>query len=752
MFTNLTIKGKLFISAGISIFGLISMIIFFYFSSLKIEELDEGKLYIETLKSDMLMLRRNEKDFILRKDLKYFDLYNKNIDVLHTHSKELIQNLSKNDLDTKLVQDFDSIINEYKISFSNFVKNQETIGLDEKLGLYGSLRTSVHKVQESAKKAQNYELLSSVYDLRKQEKDFMLRRDIKYVDNYKEKIDKLLTKDFITSDIEADLNAYKKDFLALVDAEVIIGLDSKLGIQGEMRSVIHKSETLLDELIDHVEKGIHEKIHFLEKLVVSVGIAFVIIISLLSLYIANNINKNILIFRDGLFEFFNYLSRKVDSVKPLNLNSKDEIGQMAEIINDNIKSIEKEIEQDKMIIANSIDTLKSYEEGDFSPKINQKSSNPALNELISIMNNMSINLEKNIDDILKVMVDYSNSDYRTTISIGNKKAHLEKLANGVNNMGESISQLLKKSLEIGLTLGDSSNILISNVETLNSSSTSAAASIEETAAALEEITSTIISNSQNISEMDRYAKELTHSAKVGQEQASNTTKAMDEITQQVTLINEAISIIDQIAFQTNILSLNAAVEAATAGEAGKGFAVVAQEVRNLASRSAEAAKEIKNIVESATSKTNHGKDISADMIKGYNSLLENINNATKKIEEISISSKEQESGIKQINDAIGQLDQQTQQNASIATKTNSIAIETDNLAKEIIQDAQSKEFIGKEKVRMLKHEDIQKQKTNKVVEPKQKEVIIPKKLQNIEKPKVQVISSKNNDKDEWESF
>jgi methyl-accepting chemotaxis protein len=346
------------------------------------------------------------------------------------------------------------------------------------------------------------------------------------------------------------------------------------------------------------------------------------------------------------------------------------------------------------------------------------------------------------------MTDYSNSDYRTKISIGDKKAHLEKLATGTNNLGESISELLKKTLQIGLTLGDSSNILINNVNTLNSSSTSAAASIEETAAALEEITSTIISNSQNISAMDKYAKELANSAKVGQEQATNTTNAMDEITSQVTLINEAISIIDQIAFQTNILSLNAAVEAATAGEAGKGFAVVAQEVRNLASRSAEAAKEIKNIVESATSKTNQGKNISAEMIKGYNSLLENIDNATKKIEEISISSKEQEAGIKQINDAIGALDQQTQQNASIATKTNAIAIETDTLAKEIIHDAQSKEFIGKESVHMLKHEDVQEIDTPK--EPKKENS--PLKKGNHLKTKTQVISAENDNKDEWESF
>ena len=105
------------------------------------------------------------------------------------------------------------------------------------------------------------------------------------------------------------------------------------------------------------------------------------------------------------------------------------------------------------------------------------------------------------------------------------------------------------------------------------------------------------------------------------------------------LINDSISVIDQIAFQTNILSLNAAVEAATAGEAGKGFAVVAAEVRNLASRSAEAAKEIKAIVENATSKANQGKDIANNMIDGYKQLNQNISQTINLISDIEMSSK-----------------------------------------------------------------------------------------------------------------
>jgi methyl-accepting chemotaxis protein-2 (aspartate sensor receptor) len=174
---------------------------------------------------------------------------------------------------------------------------------------------------------------------------------------------------------------------------------------------------------------------------------------------------------------------------------------------------------------------------------------------------------------------------------------------------------------------------------------------------------------------------------------------MDEINTQVNLVNEAISVIDQIAFQTNILSLNAAVEAATAGEAGKGFAVVAQEVRNLASRSAEAAREIKDIVELATKKANEGKEIANSMIEGYKELNSNVSQTMNLITDIQNSSKEQLLGIEQINDVVNNLDRQTQQNAQIASQTNEIAKLTDSIAKVIVDDTNSKEFYGKDSVK-----------------------------------------------------
>ena len=215
--------------------------------------------------------------------------------------------------------------------------------------------------------------------------------------------------------------------------------------------------------------------------------------------------------------------------------------------------------------------------------------------------------------------------------------------------------------------------------------------MEETAAALEEITSTIINNTENTNNMAILQKEVNIASNEGRRLADETAKSMEEINIQVIEINNAISLIDQIAFQTNILSLNAAVEAATAGEAGKGFAVVAAEVRNLASRSADVAKEIKHLVVTATSKANHGKEIASQMIEGYSKLNDNINNTISLINRITDVSKEQQA-IEQINDAVTELDQATQQNAIAASYISSMAKEIQTLSHKLLETANHAKF------------------------------------------------------------
>ena len=367
-------------------------------------------------------------------------------------------------------------------------------------------------------------------------------------------------------------------------------------------------------------------------------------------------------------------------------------------LNENIQKTEKIINQEKAFLQEVSLVVGRIKKGELTHKLKSIIESDSLGALKLSFNDMIATLNKNIANdtnrVLEVLENFAKFDFRK--SIENAYGVIELRLNDVNAL---INTMLVNNKSNGLTLQHSANFLLQNVETLSIASNQAAASLEETAAALEEITGNISSNTENIVKMSLYAKELTSSANNGERLANETTVSMDEINGQVEAINEAITVIDQIAFQTNILSLNAAVEAATAGEAGKGFAVVAQEVRNLANRSADAAKEIKSLVESANMKANNGKNIANEMIQGYHNLNENISKTLELIKDVEMASKEQLVGIEQINSAVAELDQQTQQNAQVAMQTKQIAQSTQTIANSVVQDANEKEFIGKEEVK-----------------------------------------------------
>ena len=482
-------------------------------------------------------------------------------------------------------------------------------------------------------------------------------------------------------------------------------------------------------------------------LLISIILLFIIIAS--SLYIINNlIVKRLKNFQDGLIGFFKYINREESNVKSLDTDSFDEIGLMARVVNENITKAKEGIEEDRKVIDETISVLAEFEKGDLCQRVHTNTSNPALKELTNLLNQMGETIESNIDGVLNVLEEYSKYNYVNKVKNDGIKEHLLKLSNGVNSLGDAITGMLIENKQIGLTLDNSSDILLENVNTLNKNSNEAAAALEETAAALEEVTSNVSSTNQNVAQMAKYASVVTTSANDGQNLANQTTKAMDEINTEVTAISEAISVIDQIAFQTNILSLNAAVEAATAGEAGKGFAVVAQEVRNLAARSADAANEIKILVENANAKANQGKNIADNMIDGYTGLNENISKTIELIPNVETASKEQQMGISQINDAITSLDRQTQENANIASQTNEVALQTDTIAKLVVASANEKEFNGKNTVKV---KDMSTSSSQQISKPK---TVEHTKSTKIEKPKtsMKTIESSHSNDDEWASF
>ena len=419
----------------------------------------------------------------------------------------------------------------------------------------------------------------------------------------------------------------------------------------------------------------------------------------LTMILARTIAFTILIDVDsvkrGVENFFAFINFEKDDIELIKVKSNDELGMMSRIINKNIEDTKANIQKDRALIADTIRVANQINKGYLDSKIELGSNNPSLNELKNIINEMLGTLNSNVSNILKVLTSYSKLDFRPKLADNNLEGLIKELEKDVNILGEVITQTLMENKRIGIVLSDNANTLTQNMQGIANAANSQAASLEETAASLEEITSNITNNTQTAIQMATFGNKVKESISLGQQLANKTVLSMEDINSQTTAISEAITIIDQIAFQTNILSLNAAVEAATAGEAGKGFAVVAGEVRTLASRSAEAAKQIKELVQNAQKKTQEGKDIASDMIDGYSELNKNISTTLELISNVTTASKEQSSGMVQINDAVNNLDKITQINAQNASQANIIAQETLEISNTIITQADAKEFNGK---------------------------------------------------------
>jgi|GEM_PF-593431 len=272
-------------------------------------------------------------------------------------------------------------------------------------------------------------------------------------------------------------------------------------------------------------------------------------------------------------------------------------------------------------------------------------------------------LRRKVDAILLTVNAMSAGDFTQQVADLGDDA-VGQMAAALNQAITAVREALEGVREVSEQLADASGQLASASEEIATGAQQQASSLEETASTLEEITATVKQNSDSAQQARQLASGSKDVAEKGGQVVGNAVEAMSEINQSSKKIAEIITAIDEIAFQTNLLALNAAVEAARAGEQGRGFAVVAAEVRNLAQRSATAAKEIKALIQDSVKKVEAGSELVNRSGNTLTEIVTSVKRVTDIVTEIAAASREQSTGIDQVNKAVTQMDTVTQRNAS----------------------------------------------------------------------------------------
>jgi len=421
-----------------------------------------------------------------------------------------------------------------------------------------------------------------------------------------------------------------------------------------------------------------------------------VMITLLSFYIyfsiQNNVISSIRKTKQGIQGFFTYLTTTKKELDMIDLDSKDGFGDMARDLNENMLKIKDGLVLDNAVIQEAKYISNMVANGFLVDRIEKKANNVYINELSDSFNHMIDNLRVNLVKSFQTSLQYANRDFTKKVEKNDVGGLINTQLRCLNMIGINISEFLLMVNENGKLLDNKSHALLDLVNNLHNSSITQAQALDQTSMSLDEITQNVTKTSSQAEDMLKIANATKEYSNSSIELMDNTQKSMVEINDANKDISDAILLIDQISFQTNILSLNAAVEAATAGEAGKGFAVVAQEVRNLASRSAQAATDIKHLVEQATQKSNDGIKYSAEMMSNFQELTKMIENNTNLVNDVATSSQTQMQNISDINSRMKELDVSTHKNADIAKQTKVVAQETQEVSSGMIKAVSLNKF------------------------------------------------------------
>lgn len=463
--------------------------------------------------------------------------------------------------------------------------------------------------------------------------------------------------------------AKSQEITAITDKAVELGLANQnedaaaqmLKADAAIRPTADNMAALLEKLVNGVAKGSGELTDETNSTILTslavIGFVFSIGVILAIFVASRGITTPIARLRERMVS----LAGGETATEIDGMGRGDEVGQMAKAV-----QVFRENALERLRLEQETEANRSLSEKDRIEREQQKANEAA--DVKFAVENLAAGLSK---------LSEGDVSYR----IGQPfTATLDSVRNDFNMSAEKLQAALTRVAQNAGGIGAGANEIKSAADDLAKRTEQQAAAVEETAAALEEITTTVRDSTKRAQE----AGQIVSRAKAGAEQSGEVVRravvAMEQIAKSANEISNIIGVIDEIAFQTNLLALNAGVEAARAGEAGKGFAVVAQEVRELAQRSASAAKEIKALINTSNDQVQQGVQLVGDTGKALTTIVLEVQEINRHVVSIVESAQEQSSGLQQINTAVNQMDQDTQKNAAMVEETNAAS---HNLAKEV---------------------------------------------------------------------
>lgn len=326
--------------------------------------------------------------------------------------------------------------------------------------------------------------------------------------------------------------------------------------------------------------------------------------------------------------------------------------------------------------------VKSAVAGDFTQRLETDGKEGFMLTLSEGVNELVGTVQNGLDEVVKVLSSMAQGNL-TERMVNQYQGAFDRVKQDSNAMADKLSSIVGEILETASNVQGAAEIAEGSND-LAGRTEQQASSLEQTAAAMEELTATVRQNSDSAQQANQLASAARDMADRGGEVVASAVEAMDTIEGSSSKISEIVNMIDEIAFQTNLLALNAAVEAARAGEAGKGFAVVAQEVRSLAQRSAEASKEISDLIANSSKEVSQGVGLVNQTGETLTELVGSIKKVADIVAEIAAASTEQANGLDEVNTAVTNMDEMTQQNAALVEETTAAATSMTDQATDLV--------------------------------------------------------------------